>query len=470
MSERKFFSGLPQRLEKRAGQGPDRQRTQFYWPDDENKPEVQKVTPHRRLSRSSSRDSSAWEMNSEQEQQQAMVKDRKNKQLQSRIEFYDFVDCENDNSNRKEPVQRNQPPVREVNYPKPISQDNYSNQDYDRKITVDSDLHQPEYEPIIKNIPVDNKNGKFNNNNKNDEIFEVQERIHEIKLENPQQQKTPYPKINTNSVNSKNYYENNDNESDDEYGGVDRKRQQPDYVRRENSRQSQQQLNRRPDKYRGTEWEDYDDRKVNARRPPRPLYEYEDEFIYPVRTSSRERFDLPPRPRPQYDNDYYSRPYDRRERPMPRRMTSNYDPDYYDDRYFEPPSPSTQPPPPQRRIDGEYDEPIDRDFYYEEPARETIKQNSISNGYTNNNNNSNNSTSGPSHNNKVYGKPPRPLRRTMSICSDAPSEISRAMSQRHLKSNIFFTDRELLHTQPRPKTIREFAANSKVCVGLPDID
>lgn len=337
MGERKFFSGLPQSMDKHGVRGPDRMRTQFYWPDDEN---AVAPSPVRRMSRSNNRDdSAAWECASQYEDQTAGRRDRKNKQMQSRIEFYDYVE-----PTRKPPAVENSPPV----------------------------------------------NGEINH-----EVEVLTEQFSETKIEDkpPKQRSYEY-----------------DDDSDEEY-----------YERKQ--RASRTQLNRiRPDEF-----------EMRRRSRPRPVYtDYDDEFVYPIRTSSRERFDLPPR-------RYYHEDYARRERPLPRRMAYDY-PDYQDT--------------PARDF-----EPIDRDFYYEEPPSSTSKPPRAPNGM------SDGVKSPP---------PPAPLkstlRRAMSICSDAPSEVSRAMSRRHLKSNIFFNDKELLEDQPRPRTIRESAAMSKVCVGLPDIE
>lgn len=351
MAERKFFSGLtPRMVEHRAGGRPDRMKTQFFWPEDETCIHMP-VQHTKRVSRSNSRDSPPWEQTSQYGGENAtVIRERKNQQLQSRIEFYDFL------HNQKEPVANSKS--------KNVSGD------------VQKDVNA---------------------------MHAMQEKLSEVRLEQAVETKLPPASIQCDQTF--------EIDSEDEY--YEKKR-------------CQQRI--RP-------FVDYGrpslPRTIVSR--PRIFYtDYEDEFMYPVRTSSREHFDLLPRP---------NRTQHYRERPLPRRMTY----DDYDERYSEATAPSTM----NKR--EEFDEPIDRDFYYEEPAKNIELE--------------------PSNKliNAEEKTVKRPLRRTMSICSDAPSEISRAMSRRHLKSNIFFNDKELLENQPRPRTIREAAAMSKVCVGLPDI-
>lgn len=400
MSQHKFFSGLTPKMENRTRHGPNRQQTQFFWPEDGNK----QVPSNRRMSRSSSKDSggTTWDAsNYDTDSANRAIRERRNKQLQSKIEFYDVVD---EVHQEKKGVDVNQ---------------NVIIKKVEQKEVEAKDRNGDEGK-LQKNVNGTHANGdtgdkkvvqEAQNNRKS--IENLQERIHEIHLD----ESPPAPASRRRDDDSY--------DSDEEY----QKRRMKKIPSRSSKRQDS--------------WEEYENREIRrpppSRRPPRSNYEYEDEYCPPNRAISRER----------YRRDYYdeidSRPI-ARPPPSPRRYVDDYPPE---DRYYE------VPPIPRRyMVDPDF-EPIDRDFYYEEPSKEALpptppRQRVLQNG-------------------TVSPVKRTPVKRAMSVCSDCPSEISRAMSQRHLKSNIFFTDKEAVDTTRRPRTVRDSAVN-RVCVGLPDLE
>lgn len=390
MSQHKFFSGLPPKMENRMKSGPNRQQTQFYWPEDSN--QTLSPTRNRRMS-SSSKDSGGtnWDAsNYDKDSANKAIREMKNKQLQSRIEFYDIVD-----------------------EPKPKGKKLDANQnEVTKKIGVEE---KNTFNGTTKS------NGDGNNNGKTEtpehkSMENLVERVHEIHLD--EQQSSPRKKPTLPSRDYDSY------DSEEEYR--ERRRVPGKLPSRSSKRQDS--------------WEEYESREVRrpppSRRPVRSNYEYDDEYYPPNRGVSRER---PRREREIYD-EYDSRPI-ARPPPSPRRFVE----DYPEDRYYD--GPLT----PRKLIDTDY-EPIDRDFYYEEPAKDLPP-----------------TPTRPKVNGSISPVKRNLVKRAMSVCSDCPSEISRAMSQRHLKSNIFFTDKEALATNPRPRTVRDSAVN-RVCVGLPDIE
>lgn len=399
MSQHKFFSGLPAKMENRTKTVQDRQQTHFYWPEDSNKP----VSTNRRASRSSSKDSGEtnWDVsNYDTDSANKAIRERKNKQLQSRIEFYDVVD-EVQNKKRFD--------VNQNDVTKKIGQ----NEGEVKNERNGKDLNGTHNNGGYEDKKIENSKEAQNDRKS---IENLGERIHEIQLE-----ESSSAKVNRRP----NDYDSYDS---DEEGQRDRRRP----IKKIPSRASKRQ----------DSWEEYENREIRrpppSRRPPRSNYDYDDEYYPPNRAISRERYRREP-----YD-EYDSRPI-ARPPPSPRKYADDYP---TDERYYE-----GQPTPRRYMMESDY-EPIDRDFYYEEPSKETrpptpTRPKVIQNG-------------------TVSPVKRTPVKRAMSVCSDCPSEISRAMSQRHLKSNIFFTDKEALQTNPRPRTVRDSAVN-RVCVGLPDI-
>lgn len=88
MSNRKFFSGLPDAMMKsRNSSGPDRQQTNFYWPNETDTEQF--VSPRNRMrNRSMSTASLMSQASTDTEESRR----RKSQANQSKIEFYDMVD------------------------------------------------------------------------------------------------------------------------------------------------------------------------------------------------------------------------------------------------------------------------------------------------------------------------------------------------------------------------------------------
>lgn len=96
MLKGKFYTGLPEKMMKRS-QGVDRQRTQFYWPDESDVED----RPTKNVKRTAAAKSSAPVNNTKVDDIEIKPKELFQKQLASGIEFYDNVNAKTPESRRR---------------------------------------------------------------------------------------------------------------------------------------------------------------------------------------------------------------------------------------------------------------------------------------------------------------------------------------------------------------------------------
>lgn len=93
MSNHKFFSGLPDTWMKNRATGPNRQQTNFFWPDEKEKEEQVSLPRRSRTRKSSDAGMSDYSGRSTDTEE---LKRRHCEQMKSKIEFYDMVDTKVD--------------------------------------------------------------------------------------------------------------------------------------------------------------------------------------------------------------------------------------------------------------------------------------------------------------------------------------------------------------------------------------
>lgn len=95
MSDRKFFSGLTDGMMKRnVTRGVDRQQSHFYWPDETD---MEQVPPPRHRMRNRSLSNASLVSQSQVSSDNEVSRQRRSKQNESKIGFYDMVDVGTDN-------------------------------------------------------------------------------------------------------------------------------------------------------------------------------------------------------------------------------------------------------------------------------------------------------------------------------------------------------------------------------------
>lgn len=94
MTDRKFFTGLPEAMMTRSAKAPDRQQTNFYWPDETD---CEQIPPSRNRLRNRTMSNASLMSQSQASTDTEESRRRKSKQNQSKIEFYDMVDVGTDN-------------------------------------------------------------------------------------------------------------------------------------------------------------------------------------------------------------------------------------------------------------------------------------------------------------------------------------------------------------------------------------
>ncbi|KAG5683859.1 hypothetical protein PVAND_013121 [Polypedilum vanderplanki] len=420
MSNRKFFSGLPERM-MRQPNGANRQQTNFYWPDDTRSPEI--TSPRNRM-RNRSLSTASIISQSQASTDTEESRRRRTNQMKSRIEFYDMVDTATDNvsvySRQIDPTKHKKLETLKSRIEFYDFAD--ANNDDDKNSVIE----------VVK------KEQEVMNNNKivNEPSPEV---IKAPQIENPivDELTNGVNKISINN-NKNSQYIDSFSESEDE-----------------NYRYQKPRHYREPPVDRNLPQATY-------RRPPIPQQKQS-----PRRYNSHYFDD-------EYD-DGYDRYYDNRSvrsrysRTMSRR---NYSPDISDDEYYYD----------RRRISKNYQQPFsperEYDRYYDSYREERrINNQRNMNGFSNEfekvqkvpkqQQSEIESEQLPQQQQQqtTSARPPiKPVARSMSI--------SEARRRHHvnLKSNIFHTDNEYDQSveQRKPLSVRDFAANHRVGVGLPD--
>lgn len=470
MSDRKFFTGLPDNMMKGSSGGPDRQQTHFYWPN-ETDTEEHFVTPSNRLRNSSvstasllsqSQASSDTEESRRRKLQlnkskinfydtgdgtdtesvysRAADSRKQNKQdtLRSRIHFYDFVDTQDqrpDDDDVQSVIER---PMKKSSEPSGVEREHVIN------VTMDKSDEKMRNDPqnfVNESLTQSVQNLNMNSASKNGYVPSSYIPPESSRKKNPQYAADSF----SESDDEDRYYRTRNHVMEE------RKYLPPRYP------PSQRSVRSHPRRY-NSEYFDFDDdgydrqydsasRRLKYRKPenmPRMVRrreyspEVSDEDFYDnvdgyrrEREYSRSRIPPPERFRSNGssrvdDNESYYRGRNNNRRPMGNGYASEMD--------FQ--SPPARKPSPQTN-NNHLEEAPANDYASEmEPRMPTA------------------------------ARPPiKPLARTMSI--------NEAKHRYHvnLKSNIFHNDPEynVLVEQKKPLSVRDFAARQRVGVGLPDM-
>lgn len=470
MTDRKFFSGLTDGMMTRNQNGPNRQQTNFYWP---NETDTEEFVPTRNRMRNRSMSTASLMSQSQASTDTEESRRRKSQQNKSKIEFYDMVDVGSDTESIFSQADTRRQKKQET------LKSRIEFYDFvDTKNTQpDDDVQSVIERPVVRNLApsVDHDNAVSpENRRKNDEKSRVQ-------VKNEKQ-------IEENLSQS---IQNLDLSPEPKNGYA------PSFAPSEKPRK------KAPQSYADSFSESDDEERFHRNRnsivddrrylPPQHRYPPSRSVRSHPRHQSSEYFD--------FDDDEYDRHYDSARRPRYRKPESiprmvrrrEYSPeisdeDFYDnvDGYRRDYRPRERPPPDDRyrsnasRLD-------DTESYYrgrnnrrptngnggEADFHRESRRSSPQNQNTNSNQSSPFENPQNGHSNEVVqqkmpasARPPvKPLTRTMSI------NEAKQRQQVNLRSNIFHTDPDYnqIVEQRKPLSVRDFAARQRVGVGLPDI-
>lgn len=437
----------------RPSTGPNRQQTNFYWPDDSNAddPRVSRSNQMRNRSLSTASIMSQSQASTDTEESRK----RRSRDLKSRIEFYDMVDTATDTESV---YSRNLDPTKNKKLETLKSRiefydyvDTRNDDDTNSVIEVAQKKDNNQEVRTDKNgtidTPAEIKNFVPNNNNSSRNVDELVNNVNKMSL----------------NTEPKSRYVDSFSESDDDneyhyqkpYRGqhevIDRNYQQKGYRRPPSVPKPQQYQQMRPRRYNSHYFDDYEDDGYDR-------YYHENASI----RSSRSKYPRMPRRNYSpdisdeefYDNRMYakrnggrvSRDYRNYETYSPEREYSRGPNARYDD-YYE--SFRDERRPAQNR--NGYGSEID----FNRPKSKTPPQPQQSHEIES-------EQQQPSANSRP---PIKPVARSMSI------NEARRRHHVNLKSNIFHTDSEYNQVvqQRKPLSVREFAGNHRIGVGLPDL-
>lgn len=475
MSDRKFFSGLPDGMMGRSRNAPNRQQTNFYWP---NETDTEQFVPTRNRLRNRTMSNASLMSQSQASTDTEESRRRKSQQNQSKIEFYDMVDVGTDNESV---YSRSNDPTKHRKQETLKSRIEF----YD---FVDTTSPQPEddvqsvIERPVKTNPEPSVNEQkiqptTENGQKEDEQIKTQTKS-EHRRSDSEQNLTQSVQNLSLSPEPKNGFT-------------------PTYAAPETPRRKAPQYD---DSFSDSEDDErfYRDRRhmVEDRKylPPPPHYRYPPSQrsvrSHPRRHNS-EYFD--------FDDDEYDRHYESTSRRLRYRKPENiprmarrrdYSPELSDEDFYDNPDGYRReyrrfPPSPDRYRSNASRLDDTESYYRGRNNRRPVNGHGSEMDFRRNPAPASRKPSPPNQNNSVEtpatsneyaseveqrmpasARPPiKPLTRTMSI---------NEAKQRHhvnLKSNIFHNDPEydMIVEQRKPLSVREFAARQRVGVGLPDI-
>lgn len=439
MSNRKFFSGLTPSMLTRTQNGQDRQQTHFYWPDEFNSDQV--PSPRNRMrNRSLSTASIISQSNASTDTEES--RRRRSNNLKSGIEFYDMVDTTDTESV------------------------------YGRKI--DPTTHK-KLETLKSKIEFYD----FADSKKQTQDDDANSVIEVVKKKDIQEVEVTPPKVYSNDAelvknmnkmtiqNNMKAPQRNQSQYVDSYGSdseEESSRYQKSYRNRDlatsqryqrrlpmppQQLQQQQPQQQRPRRYHSHYFDDFEDDGYeryyeSSRRPRLPRMNSRRRDFSPDDISDEEFFD---------DNRSYARKGIRDNRGS-RSMAMAFPPE----REYRPSA---------SHYGGDFDNyrmnKVSSNGYGNEsrlksPPRQQTSTNEIESEARAQINSSNVSL--------VANRPPvKPVQRSMSI------NEARRRHHFNLKSNIFHNDQEYEKVSERlkPLSVRDFAANNRVGVGLPDL-
>ncbi|CRK92435.1 CLUMA_CG006002, isoform A [Clunio marinus] len=481
---RKFFSGLTDQMMTKHSNGPNRQRTNFYWPNETNSEEF--VSARNRM-RNRSMSTASLMSHSQASTDTEESKRRKSQQNQSKIEFYDMADIGTDNESV---YSRSNDPTREkklqtlksrIEFYDFVDTDNQQ-RDEDVQSVIEQPVVRKTDSSVIENKTIPIIVSEVEKNQKiNLEEIELQNDKREKGFENEQdltQQQFQNLKLNS-EIQQKN---NNTNQSNE---GLRRKKQQcmdsfsdsddEDHFYREKNLVIEDR--RPPMRYHSTPQRST---RSHPRRFTSDYLDFDDEVYFdrncePSLSSRRSKYrkpeNMPPRVsrRRDYspelsDEEFFDYRGGSKSRlltsPGRHRLMNRYDDDDHDSYYRERPTVT-------RRLsrNGGYESEMDvhRSSKISPPDHQISPQNQnhyeklLQNGYS----------SGIDSPIVSSGRPP------VNASLSRTDSINEARQRHHvnLKSNIFHNDPEynVLVQQQKPLSVREFAARQRVGVGLPDI-
>jgi hypothetical protein len=436
MSSRKFFSGLTPGMMTRPSNAQNRQQTNFYWPDERSSDQVSSRS-HRMRNRSLSTASIISQSQASTDTEES--RRRRNNDLQSRIEFYDMVDTTDTESvyNRKmDPTTHKKLETlkSKIEFYDYVEPKNYDDDDANSVIEV---VKKKENQEVEASVAAE----KTTNAQDEQDLAK--------NMSNLNIRKAPTQR-NTNSQ----FADSFGSDSEDEtyrYQQAYRKSSAQKFSRRPHlSQQQQQQLpQQRPRRYNSHYFDDFEDDgyeryydEPNHHRRPR----------FP-RTNGNRRRDFSPDDLSDeefFDDRSYAR-RNMREYPSRSRVysperefrssSSRYGADY--DNYHH-----------HRRSMNKITNGYGSEFVNESRLKTPPRQQKV-----------NEIESETKLNAATAARPPvKPVQRSMSI------NEARRRHHVNLKSNIFHNDHEYDQSveQKKPLSVRDFAANNRVGVGLPD--
>lgn len=479
MADRKFFSGLTDKMMTKNTHGRNHQQTNFYWP---NETDTEQFTPSRNRLRSRSASNASLMSQSQASTDTEESRRRRNQHNQSKIEFYDMVDVGTDdesiysrsagpNKHKKQETLKSR-----IEFYDFVDTHHYQPDD-DVESVIERPISRTPEPSVVHNNRMTSENGQ-----KVEEKPKVYE--HRINIE-----KEPSIAQSMQNLNLSTEPKNGHSESHVPVESSRKKVSQPyidsfsesdddderSYYRSRNQLEERRYAPPQPKRYPP---------------PPRSIRSH-------PRRSNSEYLD--------FDDDEYDRSYDSSRRPRYRKPENvprmvkrrDYSPEMSDEDYYDnvgngyrrsmeysrprlPPQPDRYGSHASRLDDNESlyrgkrnrrpangygsERDFDRNSSRQSPVRRSPPMSQTHNNQSEAPVNGYASEMEPRM--PTSARPPiKPLTRTNSINEARQRQLV------NLKSNIFHTDPEYNSTveHRKPTSIREFAAGQRVGVGLPDI-
>lgn len=438
MAGRKFFSGLPDGMMGKNSQRPNRQQTNFYWPDESEVESNSFKTAARNRLRSRCTSSASLMSQSQASSDTEESRRRKLQQNDSKIEFFDYADATDTESV-------------------------VSTRDRNRKKKIETLSSRIAFYDFVDP-------NESQNQNIDDDVQSVIERPQKVKKD---AQKSENPQVNEQKIIS-----NLENSVDIE-----------NLTKDIDNMEIKSSVKKAPYQYVDSFSDDSDDNSRYFRDNGSSSRMFDERRHLPPRYPSTQRFmQRRPRPREYYDYDdeidhdrsySYENPRRRSIHPQSNRGNRRYGGDYFsqelsdEEYYFQNPR--------QRQ----YGMPIQHGSYFEENGNHHTRHNSRMSL------NRRASVNGLADMEKIQVEdipktksiakveverqsstlsaerrsPAKTLKRTESV------NEARQRYFTNLKSNIFHNNSEYSEIiEKKPLSVRDFAASQRVGVGLPDID
>lgn len=438
MSNRKFFSGLTPTMLTRTQNGQDRQQTHFYWPDEFNSDQV--PSPRNRMrNRSLSTASVISQSNASTDTEES--RRRRSNNLKSGIEFYDMVDT----TDTESVYGRKADPTTHKKLETLKSKIEFYDFADSKKKPIQDDDDANSVIEVVKKKDIQEVEVTPPKVYSNDATTELAKSMNKMTIQN--NMKAPQRNISQYAASYGSDSEDDTSRYQKSYRNRDLSSQR--YQRRLPlpPQQLQPQLQQRPRRYHSHYFDDFEDNGYeryyeSSRRPRLPRMNVRRRDFSPDDISDEEFFD---------DNRSYARKSNRDNRSS-RPMAFSPDREY-------------------RTSGSRYG--VDYDNYR--------MQKVSSNGYGNNEYPNESRLKSPpmQQQNEIESEAARAQINSSNVSRPPVKPVQRSMSinearRRHhfnLKSNIFHNDQEYEKVSERlkPLSVRDFAGNNRVGVGLPDL-